>query len=192
MSLVSRSSGAPESSPFQHGEVGQGVDEGELVAGDEQPFSQQPLDVPQELNLLLGSRDGPCHRCPSPQYAAFFGTIQRTPPLGSATSPVRRGMTWTWACITVCPAAGPSLTPTLKPSGFSSAISLPRTWATSAPHRCLFFFGQIEQAGDVPLGDDERVAFGDGKSVGKCHGELVLQADAGRLQVAEWAVGSGP
>ena len=49
---------------LQHGEVGQGVDQGELVAGDEQPLGQQPLDVPQELNLLLRRRDGPGHCWP--------------------------------------------------------------------------------------------------------------------------------
>ena len=98
---------------------------------------------------------------PRAQYAALSGTTHRTPPLGSATSPCRRGMTWTWACITVCPAAAPSLRPTLNPSGFSSATSTARTWATSRQTAACSSFGQIEQAGDVPPGDDEGVAFRD-------------------------------
>src|SRR5207302_9851893 len=103
-----------------------------LVAGDEEPLGQQPLDVPQEPDLILRRRGGPGHGHFPDQYAALSGTTQRTPPLGSATSPSRRGMTWTWACITVCPATFPSLRPTLNPSGCSSARSKALTWATSA------------------------------------------------------------
>jgi hypothetical protein len=93
------------------------AEEGELVAGGERPLGQQPLDVPQELNLLLRRRDRARHASSPAQYAALAGKTHRTPPLGSVTSPWRRGMTWTWACLTVCPAAGPSLRPTLNPSG---------------------------------------------------------------------------
>jgi hypothetical protein len=41
--------------------VCQSVEEGKLVAGDEQPRGQQPLDVAEELNLLLGGRGSPGH-----------------------------------------------------------------------------------------------------------------------------------
>src|SRR5947199_9451528 len=51
------------------------------------------------------------------QYGAFYGTTQRIPPRGSATSPAYLGMTWIWACSTVCPAASPSFTPMLNPCG---------------------------------------------------------------------------
>ncbi len=53
---------------------------------------------------------------PSPfgsQYPAFLGITHRTPPLGSGTSPLRRGITWTCTWATVCPAASPTFTPTL-------------------------------------------------------------------------------
>jgi hypothetical protein len=32
------------------------------AARNERPLGQQPLDVTQELDLLLWRRDGPCHR----------------------------------------------------------------------------------------------------------------------------------
>ena len=67
-------------------------------------------------------------------------------------------------------------------------MSMARTWATSRPDRRLLLVGQVEQAGDVPLGDDEGVAFRDGESVGERHGELALQADAVLLQATERAV----
>src|SRR5262249_50891830 len=110
---------------------GQGLEEGVFVTGHERALGQQPLDVPQEQHLLLGRWVGPRHGCSPTPYDAFAGTTQRTPPLGSATSPARRGMTGTWACSTVCPAAGPSLTPTLNPSDRNSVANLARTRATS-------------------------------------------------------------
>jgi hypothetical protein len=47
------------------------------------------------------------------QYILFSGIAPRTPPRGSATSPAYRGMTWTWRCITVWPAAARTFAPTL-------------------------------------------------------------------------------
>lgn len=55
------------------------------------------------------------------------------------------------------------------------------------PKVSLFFVGQVEQTGDVPLGDDERVAFCDWKFVSKCGGDAVLQVDTGCFQMAKWA-----
>jgi hypothetical protein len=48
-----------------------------------------------------------------------------------------------------------------------------------APHR--------KQAGDVPPGDDERVALGDGEGVGEGPGGVVLQGDAGTIPLTERA-----
>ena len=81
------------------------------------------------------------------------------------------------------------MTPTLNPSGFSSSIILPRTSSHQPPQGCLFFFGQIEQAGDVPVGNDEHVALCDRKCVEKSCCKIVLQQDARFLQVTKWALG---
>jgi hypothetical protein len=50
--------------PLDHGEVGEGVKQGELVAGDERPLGEKPLNVTEEPDPLLGGRD---HYCVSPQ-----------------------------------------------------------------------------------------------------------------------------
>ena len=56
------------------------------------------------------------------------------------------------------------------------------------PNRRLFLFGQLEQTGNVPLRDDERVALGHGESVEQRYSELALHPDAGFLQVTEGAI----
>jgi len=59
--------------------------------------------------------DSSRHPVQPSQYTLFSGTTPRTPPRGSSTSRAYRGMTWTWRCITVWPAALPAL----KPSGWN-------------------------------------------------------------------------
>jgi hypothetical protein len=74
------------------------------------------------VSRLAGRRDNhvPTERAgyvgtpgPAPQYLPIPGITFRTPPVGSATSPARLGITWMWACMTVWPATVPSLKPTL-------------------------------------------------------------------------------
>src|SRR5262249_11691340 len=55
------------------------------------------------------------------------------------------------------------------------------------PDRCLLFLGKIEQASDVPLGDDERMPFGDGIAVAKRPAAVVLQGNSGRRKLTEGA-----
>lgn len=55
------------------------------------------------------------------------------------------------------------------------------------PKGFLLLFGQLEQAGDVPLGNDERVAFCDRKCVEKSCRNTVLQVDVGLIQVTKGA-----
>ena len=68
-------------------------------------FLEDELKSRVELSRGLGQT--------APQYTLFSGTAPLTPPRGSSTSPAYRGMTWTWRCITVWPAAARTLTPTL-------------------------------------------------------------------------------
>jgi len=68
-------------------------------------FLEDELKSRGELSRELGQT--------APQYTLFSGTAPRTPPRGSSTSPAYRGMTWTWRCITVWPAAARTFTPTL-------------------------------------------------------------------------------
>jgi hypothetical protein len=51
----------------------------------------------------------------------------------------------------------------------------------------LFFFRQIEQAGDALLGNDERVAFGNRKCVENSSCEMILQANASLFQITKRA-----
>lgn len=56
------------------------------------------------------------------------------------------------------------------------------------PNRCLFFFGQLEQTGSVPLRDYERVALSDGESVEERQRELALHPDAVLFKTAKRTV----
>ncbi len=51
----------------------------------------------------------------------------------------------------------------------------------------LFFFGEVKKAGDMPLGDDQGVAFRDRKSVGDGERRIVFDVDAAGGRVAKWA-----
>ena len=73
--------------------------------------SQSPSAPGGRVEVQNGTLPGA--RADRPQYFLFSGIAPRTPPRGSATSPAYRGMRWTWRCITVWPAAFPTLTPTL-------------------------------------------------------------------------------
>jgi hypothetical protein len=53
------------------------------------------------------------------------------------------------------------------------------------PQGCLRFFGQLEQADDMPPWNDEGVAFRDRESVEDCHGDLVFQVDMQPQEVTE-------
>ena len=74
------------------GDVRQRQQQGVLVRRNELALGQQSLDVGQKLELLLSGWRA--HEGLS-QYTAFSGMIQRTPPRGSGTSPLYRGMMWT-------------------------------------------------------------------------------------------------
>ena len=66
MSWIFSSSGAPVVVAFQHAEVGQGEQQGELVAGDELPLGQQPLDVPRNRTCSSGVGGAQVMAAPSP------------------------------------------------------------------------------------------------------------------------------
>jgi hypothetical protein len=55
------------------------------------------------------------------------------------------------------------------------------------PNRRLFVVGKVEKAGDVPLGDDQGVALGNGKCVGNGECNVVFEGDTGGSEVTEWA-----
>jgi hypothetical protein len=56
------------------------------------------------------------------------------------------------------------------------------------PNSRLFLLGQVEQAGDMAVGNNERVALADWKSVRECNREVVLKQDARLLRATKRAV----
>jgi hypothetical protein len=51
----------------------------------------------------------------------------------------------------------------------------------------LLLVGEVEQAGDVPPGDDEHMAFCGGKGIGERHRAVVLQTNAACFWMTKWA-----
>src|ERR1017187_179319 len=95
--------------PELNGQVTKSKEKRKFVAGREPPLGEQTLNLEKKLDLAFGAGR-------HDQYRAFSGKMRRIPPRGSVQSPDLRGITWMWACSIVCPAAGPSFKPILKPS----------------------------------------------------------------------------
>ena len=133
----------------------------------------------QTLGRGIGVSREQSDNCPVP------GMTWRTPPRGSGTSPVYRGMTWTWRCGIVCPAAAPTLTPMLKPSGECvRRIDFPRDSDALGQRRALGR-RRVEPARDVTTRHDQRVSVRDGEGVPDAEHQLRLEEHSTRIRSAE-------